>query len=118
MGRTTRIGDALSQYLKDSGLGVLLKHQNIYRAWARVVGPGIAPQTRIVAFRRGALIVEVASSSLYAELKTFYLPSLVASVQQQMGSKRVRAIKLRLGEFVGDLKNGRKSRQGQDQEQE
>lgn len=108
MNKIIRMGDALDTYLKQSGLGVLLKNQEVCRAWAKVVGPEMASHSRIVAFRRGALVVEVASSSLYAELSTFYLPSLVESIQQEMKNKKVRSVKLRLGQFLGETQDDHK----------
>ena len=81
MKKDTTIKDALSSYLKNSGLNVLLKNQAAVKAWQKTVGAEIADKTRIVGFNRGVLTVEVASGSLYSELKTFYLNELVDSVQ-------------------------------------
>jgi len=100
--KTTCIRDALNIFLKESGLGISLKNQAVRKAWEKVVGPEIASRTRMVAFKRGAVTIEVASSSLYSELKTYYMRSLVDSVQQEMGNKKVKSLKFRLGEFVGD----------------
>jgi predicted nucleic acid-binding Zn ribbon protein len=98
--------EALGLYLRTSGLNVLLKNQDVYNAWQKVVGPEIASQTRIVGFKRGALTAEVASSGLYAELKTYYLDDLVGAIQKEMKNKKVRKIKLRLGAFARATQNG------------
>ncbi len=106
MEKNTTIKEALKSYLKSSGLDTLLRNQAVLKAWQKVAGQEIAGQTRIVGFNRGVLTIEVASSSLYAELNTFYLKDLANSIQNEMGNRKVRRIKLRLGEFVGETDNG------------
>jgi len=108
----TRINDALQTYLKTSGIEFLLKNQKVCEAWQKIVGPEIAPQTRIAGFDRGVLTVEVASSSLYAELSSFHLQALVEAMQREMKSKRVRKIKLRLGHFSEDKEDGEEEQRG------
>lgn len=105
MDNNVTIKNALKQYLKSSGLDALLRNKAVVKAWQKVAGREIATQTRIVGFNRGTLTVEVASSGLYAELNTFYLKDLASSIQSEMGNKKVRRIKLRLGEFVGEAGN-------------
>ena len=115
MRETTTIGDALKSYLKDSGLETLLKNQDVIRAWQKVTGPEIAAQTRIVGLKRGTLVVEVASSALYAELNTYYLKDLAASIREEMKNRKIRKIKLCLGQRLGEAGDdtGRKKSQSQ-----
>lgn len=106
------IRKALSSYLRESGLDILMKNKAIIRTWCKVVGPEIAAQTRITGYEKGTLMAEVASSSLYAELSKFYLTEIVESMQRKMGNKKVRRIKLRLGEFGGEAEDGAEEHQG------
>ena len=106
MKKETTMKDALDSFLKNSGLNILLKNENLLKAWRKTVGPEIAGKTRIVGFNRGVLTVEVASGSLYSELKTYYLGELADSIRKEMGNRKVRQVKLRLGEIVGEASNG------------
>jgi predicted nucleic acid-binding Zn ribbon protein len=116
MDEVIRIEDALRTYLKASGIEFLLKNQKACEAWEKVVGAEIAPQTRVVSFEKGALTIEVASSSLYAELNNFHLRALVEAVQREMKNKKVRKIRLCLGQFNEDEKDGQEQQRGQEQE--
>ena len=102
----TTIGKALKSYLKSSGLSVLLKNRTVLEAWYKIVGSEIAAQTRIIAFRRGVLTIETASSSLYAELRTYYLEDIARSIQKELGNRKVVKIRLRLAETIEEEKNG------------
>jgi predicted nucleic acid-binding Zn ribbon protein len=113
MDGVTRINDALQAYLKTSGVEFLLKNRKVCEAWRKVVGQEIAAQTRVVSFNRGALTVEVASSSLYAELNNFHLRALVEALQRQMKNKKVRTIKLHLGQFDEEQEDGKENRRRQ-----
>jgi predicted nucleic acid-binding Zn ribbon protein len=116
VGKPTTIKDALNSFLKGSGLETLLKNQGVVKAWQKVVGEEITAQTRIVGFRRGTLTVEVASSALYAELNTYYLGDLAASVREEMKSKRVRKIRLRLGQPAGETGDDNEKHENRDEE--
>jgi len=114
MGEPKTLKDALGGFLKESGLGVKLRNKDVYAAWEKVVGPEIAEKTRVVKYSRGTMTVEVAASGLYAELEKFYLRDMLESMQKEMGSRKVRKIKLRLGEFedCGDGKEEQRGREG------
>jgi predicted nucleic acid-binding Zn ribbon protein len=115
MSAEQKISDALGSYLKQSGLDVLLRNRKVCEAWQRVVGPDMAAQTRIVGFGRGTLTVEVASSSLLAELETYYQAQLVDSLQRELNNRKVRSIRLRLGspaDEVEEVEDGREKHQG------
>jgi len=116
MGDVTRINDALQTYLKASGIEFLLKNQKVCEAWEKVVGAEIAPMTRVVSFEKGALTIEVASSGLYAELSNFHLRALVEAMQREMKNKKVRKIRLCLGQFNEDKEDGQEQQRGQEQE--
>ena len=105
MAEATSIKKALDAFLKKSGLETLLKNKELCEAWEEVVGREVALQTRIVAFRRGVIYVEVASSGLYAELSTYYSGALTESMREKMGGGAVRAIRFSLAEITGDAKN-------------
>jgi hypothetical protein len=104
MSAEQKISDALGSYLKQSGLDVLLRNRKVCEAWPRIVG-----------FGRGTLTVEVASSSLLAELETYYQAQLVDSLQRELNNRKVRSIRLRLGspaDEVEEVEDGREKHQG------
>jgi predicted nucleic acid-binding Zn ribbon protein len=113
MDDVTRINDALQAYLETSGIEFLLKNQKVCNAWQKVVGQEIAPQTQVAGFDKGVLVIEVASSSLYAELSNFHLRALVEAMQREMKNKKVRKIKLRLGHFSEDQEDGKEKQQSE-----
>ena len=63
--------DALSEYLKDSGVLRRKKAGPAFAAWDEAVGPETAKRARAVSFRRGELIIEVDSTALLSELRGF-----------------------------------------------
>jgi predicted nucleic acid-binding Zn ribbon protein len=79
-----RIGDVLRDFLAASGLDSPLKHLEVYCAWEEVVGPGLAPHTRIAGFTRHKLYVEVDSTAHLHELRTFYKSKILADLQEKV----------------------------------
>lgn len=70
-GGMTTMGNALADFLRQSGLAAKLRDAAVYEAWAAAVGEELARLARPVDFRRGELVVEVASASRRAELAGF-----------------------------------------------
>ncbi|MEM6671250.1 MAG: DUF721 domain-containing protein [Planctomycetota bacterium] len=66
-----RLGDALNEYLDQSGLLRRRRAAPALDAWDEAVGPKIAERARAVSFRRGELLVEVDNTALLSELRGF-----------------------------------------------
>jgi predicted nucleic acid-binding Zn ribbon protein len=67
--KPTPIGDALQQYLRDSGLEERLEEAGVVPEWAARVGPAIAAVTEPLRTSSGTLVVAVRSSAWLTELK-------------------------------------------------
>ena len=79
-----KIGDILRSFLEASGLSAHLKHLEVYCAWEEVVGPGVAPHTRIAGFAHHKLYVDVDSASHIQELRTFYKSKILADLREKL----------------------------------
>ncbi|MFP4057298.1 MAG: DUF721 domain-containing protein [Candidatus Brocadiia bacterium] len=90
-----KIGDILRDYLHASGLSERLKHLEVYSAWEEVVGPALAPHTRVAGFKDHKLFVEVDSAAHLHELSTFYKGYLLDDLRERLGGKLVRDIVFR-----------------------
>ena len=67
----TSIGDALRDFLRDSGLSQHLRRGTVLDAWSRALGRDLARRARPVRFARGELCVEVDSAAHMHELVSF-----------------------------------------------
>ncbi|MGH7505198.1 MAG: DUF721 domain-containing protein, partial [Longimicrobiales bacterium] len=67
--RPTLVGDALRQYLAESGIGERVAEAAIVPEWPDRVGPGIAAVTQPLRASHGTLVVGVRSSAWLMELK-------------------------------------------------
>ena len=65
----TTVGQALEQYLEESGLGERIEEAGIVPEWPERVGEAIAAVTRPDRVHRGTLFVAVRSSAWLMELK-------------------------------------------------
>lgn len=65
----SRLGDALQNYLRESGLDERIEEAAILPEWDARVGTAIAAVTKPVRVSRGALIVAVRTSAWLMELK-------------------------------------------------
>ncbi len=68
-GRPTRVADALTAYLKRSGLGDRLEETSVLDSWAEQVGPRIAAVAKPVQVASGVLVVAVETSAWLMELR-------------------------------------------------
>ena len=73
---------ALGQFLKANGLQRAGKHQQLERAWGRIVGLEFARRTRVLGFRKGTVEVGVGSSALMNEIR-FHQAALLADLQRE-----------------------------------
>jgi len=81
--RETSLGDALKGFLRSNGLEALLKYPKLTRKWREVVGPEVAAQSRVQAFRHGVVEIAVASSSLKNDL-AFSRRSILSRLKREI----------------------------------
>ena len=77
------LGDALQDFLRQSGLSSQLKHLRLRKVWAESVGQEIAARTQVCSFRRGELKIEVDSSALRNEMQ-FYRQALLLDIREKI----------------------------------
>ena len=77
------LGEALERTLRKQGLLSCAKHVSLYDAWTSIVGAGFAGRTRIAAFKRGILEIEVDSSALMTEIQ-FYRKALLQDLREKV----------------------------------
>jgi len=87
------LGDAISSFLREAGLGARSKDHEVFRAWAEAYGKDDA---RPVAFRNRALHLEVFSTSLCQDLKSFSGDRFRRKANQILGEERIRRIVVKL----------------------
>jgi predicted nucleic acid-binding Zn ribbon protein len=67
--KPAKLGDALQNYLRDSGLDERIEEAAVLPEWAERVGPAIAAVTAPVRVSHGALVIAVRTSSWLMELR-------------------------------------------------
>ena len=67
--KPTKLGDALQNYLRDSGLDERVEEATIVPEWAERVGAAIAAVTTPLRTSRGTLLVAVRTSAWLMELR-------------------------------------------------
>ena len=67
-GSTKSLGEALVDFLRESGLEQQVLEQEVLAAWPRVMGKIVTDLTRSVEVKDGMLIVRVQSAPLKAQL--------------------------------------------------
>ena len=79
------LGGAIGEFLKSSGIAVVLKHPQLHEVWRRTVGEEWAACARIAALRNGVLEVAVDSSARMNEIqfhKAAILKDLRAAIRK------------------------------------
>ena len=94
--RAERLGKVLARTLSKKGLDQELRIRALKGKWRRAVGVEIASHTRVVAFSRGVLQVEVDSSALLQELASMYREGISHSLASGDNPLAVREIRFRL----------------------
>lgn len=90
------LGDALAEYLKESGVLNRKKQIPAYEAWDQAAGPELAQKARAVSFRRGELLVEVDTTSLLSELRGFASEDLRSRCDELLEGARIRKLTFKL----------------------
>jgi len=124
-GGAKRLGGLVEALAREVGKTTAL--ESLAQAWSQTVGPEIDAETRVSAFRKGVLEVEVASAALLGELSTFYrevlLGALRSAVRRQAGRRktadlrglrfRLRSLETRTAEQSTDRQNRGRQNRGQ-----
>lgn len=90
------MGEALSTYLRVSGLDRKAGDLAVFQAWVDSAGEALAARAKPVRFRMAILTVEVASAAHFHELANFKGEQLRRLVNRRLGSNRVRRIDFKL----------------------
>lgn len=93
-----KIADAVSAALQRLGLEGRMRQHEVWRVWARVVGPQIAQHAQPHSFSRGRLIVHV-TDSVWLHHLSMMRHRLVAALSEQLQPAEVREMVLRVGEL-------------------
>ncbi len=90
------LGDSILAALAGVGLTDQARRLRIFTAWEKAVGPEIAGRTAPESFRRGTLLVRVASATWQNEL-TFLKAEIIAKLNAELGDAIVRDLKIVAG---------------------
>lgn len=89
------LAEVLSRLFTARGWGRRTERVRLEQAWAEVVGPDAAPETRVAGLRRGILEVEVRTSVLMQELAQFRKRSLLSALRTALPGMTVTDLKFR-----------------------
>lgn len=92
------VGNAIHRALAAAGLTDQAERLRIFQSWRQAVGPEIAARTAPQMFSRGTLIVKAASPAWQNELM-FLKASIIAQVNELLGKKTVRELKVISGQL-------------------
>lgn len=90
------LGEALTAFLRESGLSRGLARAEVFAAWDRSLGPRGAPHARPVAFEGGELRVEVDSAAHMHELQNFTAERHRIAANRLLGEERIRRVAIKL----------------------
>lgn len=79
----------MKDFLRASGLGRELRHGEVYSAFAKAIGSGLAKHARPVQFTSGKLVVEVDSAPHLHELKNFLGEDARRRANRTLGEERI-----------------------------
>ena len=92
-----RVGDLVKGVLHRAGVSDRLSHEEVATAWAGIVGPFLAAQSRPVAIRRGVVEVAVLQSAVRYELERQWKRDVLARLKDAFGQARIRDIRFVAG---------------------
>jgi len=90
------IHELIRSFLREGGLGTQGPNERVFRAWNEAVGEAAKANARPVRFRSGELSVEVGSSSLLYELRSFTGEDYRRLANEKLGKETIRKIAFRL----------------------
>ena len=88
--------DALSTYLKVSGLDRKMGTVEIFDVWNRACGSSMAAHSKPVQFRNGTLTVEVSSAPHLHELAGFQGETFRHAANKMLDKPRIRRVDFKL----------------------
>jgi predicted nucleic acid-binding Zn ribbon protein len=90
------LAEILSRLFLQRGWGRRQEQARIEEAWGRVAGPELAKKTRVSAFRRGVLEIEVNHATLLQELVGFHRRRLLRDLQTALTGVHLKDLRFRL----------------------
>jgi predicted nucleic acid-binding Zn ribbon protein len=94
--RPKRIADVLAQLITARGYGRIQADADFAAAWQAAAGETLARYTRPGRLRRGLLEITVGNSTIIQEL-TFQKQRILADLQGQLPTARIRDLRFRIG---------------------
>jgi predicted nucleic acid-binding Zn ribbon protein len=91
------LADVLARLFTSRGWGRKSERVRLETAWAEAAGPQAAADTRLGAFRRGVLEVEVKTGVLLQELAQYHKRRLLADLRAKLPGVTLTDLKFRAG---------------------
>jgi hypothetical protein len=91
------LADVLARLFTSRGWGRKSERMRLETAWAEAAGLEFSPATRVGAFRRGVLEVEVRNAVLLQELAHFHKRRLLADLRTRLPGMTLADLKFRAG---------------------
>jgi predicted nucleic acid-binding Zn ribbon protein len=98
------LSEILARVFTARGWGRRQGRLHLERAWAEVVGPEFAAQTRVAGLRRGVLEVVVANAVLLQELAHFHKRRLLEGLRGRLPGTTLTDLRFRAG-VIDENKN-------------
>ena len=95
-GPAESVGKILKRVLKEHGLDRRSEMTGIESAWRDVAGPDLAAETSVLSFRKGVLMIGVASAPLHSELTTYQREELLTALRARIEEPYVQDLGFRL----------------------
>lgn len=90
------MGEAVSTYLRWSGLDRRVGDVQVLQAWTEAIGEPLAQRAKAVRFHMGILTVEVQSAPHFHELASFRGGELKRTINRKLGTSKLRRIDFKL----------------------
>ena len=90
------MGDLIRSVLKESGIGRDPGFRRVLRAWLEAAGAEIASHTKVTAFKKGVVTIEVDSAPLLHELAGYMKRDLLTLLRSKADAP-VTDLKFKLG---------------------
>lgn len=102
------LAEILSRLFATRGWGRRQDRLRLERAWATAAATDarIMPHTRLGAFRRGVLEVEVNDSILYQELAQFHKRALLRKMRELLPGVQITDLRFRSGNWTSEQPGG------------
>jgi predicted nucleic acid-binding Zn ribbon protein len=88
-GDAERLADALSRYLRSSGIGDRVKQSEVIAAWADLVGPEVAAVTRAISVSEDGTLFAVARNHAWMHELTLMGGDLLSSINRVTGNRPI-----------------------------